>query len=392
MQQPASAFPPVPRATVRNLAASRIREVANAAMGDPGVLPFWFGEPDLVTPAPIRAAAKQALDAGDTFYHQNLGLPALREAIAGYTSALHGPIDVARIAVTSSGVHALMLAHQSLLDPGDRVAIVTPVWPNLTEGPRILGAEVARVPLALRGDAWRLDVDQLIDTLTPQTRALVINSPNNPTGWTIDRETQRAVLEHCRRHGIWIVADDVYERVYYGADAAPSFLDLVDAEDRCLSINSFSKSWLMTGWRLGWITGPVPVIDELAKLVEYNTSCAPGFVQQAGIEAIRRTAEIVPGMQARMRGARDHLLAELRGVPGVECTVPPGAMYLFLRVAGIDDSLHLAKHLVANAKLGLAPGIAFGAESEGFLRWCFAASNDRLSDGVARLRHGLATL
>jgi aspartate/methionine/tyrosine aminotransferase len=395
MQQPVSsstrvAHDTLPRPAIQALASSRIREVANAAMGDPDVLPFWFGEPDLVTPQPIRDAAVRALSEGDTFYHQNLGIPALRESIAHYVSSLHGPIPADRVAVTSSGVHALMLVHQALLDPGARVVIVTPVWPNLTEAPRILGANVVPVPLSYGRSGWTLDLDRLLALLTPDTRALVINSPNNPTGWMIDAGTQRIVLDHCRRSGIWIVADDVYERVCYGASVAPSFLAMADPNDRVVSTNSFSKSWMMTGWRLGWIVGPAPLIAELPKLVEYNTSCAPGFVQQAGIEAIRRTAEIVPPMQARMQSARDHLFGLLSSMPEIEVALPPGAMYLFLKVRGMHDSLALAKHLVRHAKIGLAPGIAFAAESEGFLRWCFAASHERLSEGVLRLQRGLA--
>ncbi|MFN0301790.1 MAG: pyridoxal phosphate-dependent aminotransferase [Burkholderiales bacterium] len=382
----------LPRPAIRALASSRIREVANAAMGDPDVLPFWFGEPDLVTPQPIRDAAVRALAEGDTFYHQNLGIPALRESIASYVSGLHGPIDIDRIAVTSSGVHGLMLVHQALVDPGSRVVIVTPVWPNLTEGPRILGADVVRVPLSPTVSGWRLDLDRLLAALTSDTRALVINSPNNPTGWVIEAAAQRTILAHCRRHGIWIVADDVYERVSYTSNVASSFLAIADSEDRVISVNSFSKSWLMTGWRLGWIVAPAPLIAELPKLIEYNTSCAPGFVQQAGIEAIRRTGDVVPAMQARMLEARDHLYRLLQMLPEVEVTVPPGAMYLFFRVKGVRDSLALAKHLVANAKIGLAPGIAFGAEGEGFLRWCFAASTERLSEGVMRLKRGIRTV
>jgi aspartate/methionine/tyrosine aminotransferase len=388
----------VARPAIQALVASKIREVANAAMGDPDVLAFWFGEPDQVTPGVIRDAAVRALAAGDTFYHLNLGIPPLREAIAGYLGGLHGAVSVDRIAVTSSGVNALMIVHQALLDPGDRVVMVTPLWPNLTQAPRILGAQVVPVPLTF-GGAWQLDLDRLIAALTPQTRAVVINSPNNPTGWTIDRAAQRAVLEHCRKHGIWVVGDDVYERLYYAGaasgihpPAAPSFLELAEPDDRVISINSFSKSWLMTGWRLGWIVAPAPFVADLPKLIEYNTSCAPGFVQQAGVEAIRQTDAIVPAMHARMRAARDHLFSEIRRVSAVEVSSPPGAMYLFLRVRGIGDSLALAKQLVRQSKLGLAPGIAFGAEGEGFLRWCFAASHERLSEGVARLERGLRSM
>lgn len=398
MQQALSAASssPLCHPRIHALAASKIREVANVAMGDPDVLAFWFGEPDQVTPEPIRAAAVRALAEGDTFYRQNLGIPALRESIASYASNLHRPmdvIDVERVAVTSSGVTALMLVHQALLGPGDRAVIVTPVWPNLTEAPRIIGANVVSVPLRFNG-VWTLDLDRLIDALTPDTRVLVINAPNNPTGWTIDAAAQRALLAHCRKHGIWIVADDVYERLYYGAAAsvAPSFLALADPDDRVISTNSFSKSWLMTGWRLGWIIGPAGLVNVLPKLIEYNSSCAPGFIQQAGVEAIRLTDQIVPAMHARMRAARDHLFAAVRDLPEIEVALPPGAMYLYLRVRGMTDSLALAKHLVVDAKLGLAPGIAFGPEGEGFLRWCFAASHDRLTEGVARLKRGLATM
>ena len=253
------------RIPIQALRASRIREVANAGMGRADVLPFWFGEPDEVTPPFIRDAAKAALDAGDTFYTHNLGTPALREAIAAYVSRLHRPVGADRIAVTSAGVSALMLVAQLFVNPGDRVVAVTPLWPNLVEIPRILGADVVTVPLQLTttGDAprWELDLDQLLDALVPGTRALLLNSPNNPTGWVISSEQQQAVLAHCRKHGIWLMADDVYERLVYDTPAgevacAPSFLDLAESEERVVSTNSFSKSFLMTGWRLGWMIVP----------------------------------------------------------------------------------------------------------------------------------------
>ncbi len=384
---------PLAREAVRALAESEIRKVANAAMGAPDVLAFWFGEPDEVTPQFVREAAIRALEAGDTFYTQNLGIPPLREAIASYVSRLHRPTGLDNVVVTSSGVNALMLTHQALLDPGDRVAIVTPVWPNLTEGPKILGAQVVPVPLAFDGE-WRLDLDRLIAALTPSTRALVLNSPNNPTGWTIDRASQRAILEHCRKHGIWIVADDVYERLYFGADAriAPSFLDIAHEEDRVVSTNSFSKNWLMTGWRLGFIVAPAVLVSEFGKLIEYNTSCAPGFVQQAGVAAIGQGETIVEHTLARYRAARDLLHARLNEMPGVRAAVPSGAMYSFLRIEGLTDSVAFARKLVFEARLGLAPGVAFGPEGEGYLRWCFASSLDRLEEGVARFRRGLRSI
>ena len=375
------------RAAVRALVASQIREVANAGMGDPGILAFWFGEPDEVTPAYIRDAAVAALAAGETFYTQNFGIPELRDAIAGYVSHLHRPIATANVAVTASGMSALMLTVEALVNPGDRVVCVTPLWPNLTEIPKILGAEVVRIPLSFDRDGWRLDVDRLRAALTPGTRALMINSPNNPTGWTLDRESQEAILEHCRERGIWIIADDVYERLYYaGAACAPSFLDLATQDDRLVSTNSFSKAWLMTGWRLGWIVAPPALMPDLGKLIEYNTSCSPVFVQRAGVVAITEGEPTVAHTLERFHKARDVLVAQLNTIPGIDAASPPGAMYAFFRVAGATDSLDFCKRLVREAKLGLAPGSAFGPEGEGFVRWCFAASEERLTEGVGRLR------
>jgi aspartate/methionine/tyrosine aminotransferase len=383
----------VARAAVRGLVPSQIREIANAGLGDREVLPFWFGEPDQVTPQFIRDAATLALARGETFYTQNLGMPELRSAIARYVTTLHCPTSDDRIAVTASGMSALMLAAEALIAPGDRVAVVTPLWPNLAEIPRILSADVVRVPLACRADGWTLDVSRLLDALTPGTRALLINSPNNPTGWTIDRQAQEAVFEHCDRHGIWIVADDVYERLHYGAGSgcAPSFLDFAYPDARLVSTNSFSKAWLMTGFRLGWIVAPATLMPDLGKLIEYNTSCSPAFVQRAGVAAISDGEATVAATRSRLKQSRDHLIGALSRLEGVEATPPDGAMYAFFRVAGMHDSFDFCRRLAREAKLGLAPGSAFGPEGEGFVRWCFAAGNDRLSDGVARLARFLST-
>jgi aspartate/methionine/tyrosine aminotransferase len=237
---------------------------------------------------------------------------------------------------------------------------------------------------------WELDLQQLLDALTPGTKAVLLNSPNNPTGWVITREQQQAILAHCRKHGIWILSDDVYERLVYegegdGVQCAPSFLDIADPADRLVSAHSFSKSWLMTGWRLGWVVVPQAVMPDLGKLVEYNTSCAPGFVQRAGVVAIERGEDIITHTVERYRAARDFLYEKLNALPGITTPKPKGAMYLFFRVDGADDTLALCKRLVTEAKLGLAPGSAFGPEGEGYVRWCFASSIERLDDGVGRL-------
>jgi aspartate/methionine/tyrosine aminotransferase len=379
------------RPAVQQLRSSKIREVANAGIGKKDVVAFWFGEPDEVTPDFIRKAGIDALERGETFYTQNLGIPELRVALGDYVSRLRrtgtsGQITADNIAVTNSGMSALMLTTQALVGPGDRVVIITPVWPNLVEIPKILGAEAVTFPLSFTLKGWSLELERLLATLKPGTRALYINSPNNPTGWTIDRETRRAVLEHCRRHGIWILGDDAYERLCYDVGIAPSFLDIADPLDRVVSANTFSKSWLMTGWRLGWIVAPKELIADLGTLLEYNTSCAPGFVQRAGIVAIEHGEPVIARTLARLRKARDFLSARLHEIPGIEATLPAGAMYTFFKVHGVTDSLAFCKKLVADAGLGLAPGIAFGLEGEGFVRWCFAAGEEHLAEGIERLR------
>jgi aspartate/methionine/tyrosine aminotransferase len=379
------------RPLIDRLPASQIREVANAALGRADVLAFWFGESDEPTPPFIREAAAHSLADGETFYSHNLGVPELREAIAAYTSTLHPTVAGDRIAVTSSGVNALMLAMQALVDAGDEVVAVVPVWPNLTAQPAILGARVTRFSLQPLADAsWHLDVDALKRVVTPDTRVLLVNSPNNPTGWTLSRAEQETLLAHCRTTGTWIVADEVYERMFFAAAGtarcAPSFLDVAAADDRLVVVHSFSKSFLMTGWRLGWLVVPATLAAGLSKLIEFNTSCAPVFVQRAGLAALAGAADFVPGLVERVQACRDTLVPRLQGLTGIQVASPPGGLYAFFRAPGSADSLAFAKELVGAAGLGLAPGSAFGPEGEGWLRWCFASRDPRrLIDGVDRL-------
>lgn len=391
------------RRVIEQLEESRIREVANAGMGHTDVLPFWFGESDEVTPQVIRDAAARSLADGETFYAHNLGLPPLREAIAAYMSRLHGhlhgPVDAGRVAVTSGGVNALMLAVQMLVDAGDHVVAVTPVWPNLTAQPQIMGARLTRLALKPQDGAWRLDLAALRAAVTPQTRLLVVNSPNNPTGWTLSRDEQRAILEHCRHTGTWILADEVYERLYFGDEAsaqapqvldpgcAPSFLDIASPQDRLVVAHSFSKSFLMTGWRLGWLVMPPAMTPHMGKLLEFNTSCAPVFVQRAGLAALEHESEITPRVVGHLRHCRDTLVGLLQQMAPVQVAPAPGGMYAFFMLDGHPDDLATAKALVAQAGLGLAPGSAFDPSAAGWLRWCFASRDPaRLHAGAQRLR------
>jgi aspartate/methionine/tyrosine aminotransferase len=384
------------RTLIESLEESKIREVANAGIGREGVLPFWFGESDEVTPEFIRQAAIESLQAGETFYAHNLGLPELREAVAQYASRLHQPISSDRIGITAGGVNALMLACQSLLDAGDEVVAVTPVWPNLTAQPRIMGAQVQCVSLAPNTQgAWELDVQRLLGKITSRTKLLILNAPNNPTGWTLKRAEQQAILAHCRHTGTWILADEVYERLYYGNDTAhrcaPSFLDINTPQDRVIAVGSMSKSFLMTGWRVGWLVMPQGMSAQVGKLIEFNTSCSPVFIQRAAALALQRTDEVTPQIVAHLHQCRDTLIELLQAVPEVTVAAAPGGMYAFFQMAGQHDALQTAKRLVLEAGIGLAPGNAFAPEGEGWLRWCFASKDiSRLELGVQRLRTWLA--
>jgi aspartate/methionine/tyrosine aminotransferase len=382
------------RQAIQNLEESKIREVANAGMGRSDVLAFWFGEGDEVTPDFIRQAAIDSLRNGETFYAHNLGLPELRDAVARYTAALHGQVAANRIGITSGGVNALMLAMQALVDAGDEVVAVTPVWPNLTAQPLIMGATLRRVSLTPGAGAWTLDLQALIDAVTPETRLLVLNAPNNPTGWTLTRAEQQAILNHCRGTGTWILADEVYERLYFEQSAnrcAPSFLDIASPDERLVVVHSFSKSFLMTGWRLGWLVMPAAMTQHMGKLIEFNTSCASVFTQRAALAAVQHTDEVTPRVVAHLKICRDTLVPLLQALPRVELAAAAGGMYAFFKLDGFGDSLTLAKRLVAEAGLGLAPGNAFAPEAQGWLRWCFASQDvDRLGRGVERLSGWLA--
>ena len=392
------------RQAVLNLEESMIRQVANAGMGRSDVLKFWFGESDEVTPQFIRDAAAASMLRGETFYSQNLGLPELREAIAAYTQSLRAlnasEITADRVAVTSGGVNAFMLAVQALVSSGDEVVVVTPVWPNLTAQPAIMGAAVRCVSLKPTAGQWQLDIAELLTAVTGCTKLLILNAPNNPTGWTLSRTEQEAILAHCRGTGTWVLADEVYERLYFEPTlngCAPSFLDIGLPDDRLVVVNSFSKSFLMTGWRLGWLVMPPAMTPHIGKLIEFNTSCAPVFIQRAGLVAIERNQEVTPHVVAHLKTCRDTLIPLLQAVPGVQVASAKGGMYAFFRLQDqtrFSDSLAVAQRLVLEAGLGLAPGNAFmvnpDSDSQGWLRWCFASQDpSRLGQGVARLARWL---
>lgn len=387
---PRDGAPPPIRSRIRDLETQQILQVSGLALGDPDVIPLWYGESDLATPTAVKQAAADALAAGHTFYTHKRGIPELVSAIAGYTSALYG-VRVApdRVTVTSSGMTGIMLAMQMLLDAGDNAVVVGPVWPNAPSTVEVMGAEPRSVPLHFGNSGWTLDPEQVFAACDSRTRAIFVNSPGNPTGWMMEAAEHRALLDFARSRGVWIIADEVYGRIVYDRPAAPSFLEIAAPEDRLIVVNSFSKTWAMTGWRVGWLTHPPAVGDYLANLVEYNTSGTPAFLQHACVAAIGTGEPFVAEMVAHCRRGREVIGRCLSALPRVRYRAPDAAFYAFFAVDGMDDSLDFAKRLVRNAGVGLAPGTAFGPQGEGWLRLCFARAPEVLEQAVERLAPAL---
>jgi aspartate/methionine/tyrosine aminotransferase len=385
-------FPGKIRHSIETLEGSLIRKVAETNLGRDDVIALWFGEPNMATPDFIKQAATAALDDNHVFYAQNRGIPPLREILADYVSKLHRrPIDIDRLTVTASGMNAIMLVSEVLIDNGDNMVVVGPVWPNCRQTVQIMGGEPRQV--ALQPDAngrWQLDMDELFAACDERTRAIFVNSPGNPTGWVLSAAEQRAMLDECKRRGIYVVADEVYVRLSYDQPKAPSFLDFADPGDPLIVINSFSKTWSMTGWRLGWLTHPPELGEVFSVLNEFNIASPTTFVQHAGVAAVRDGEDFVTEMVEGYRHNRDLVFQRLAAMPKVRLYRPEAAFYAFFAVDGMTDSLEYAKHLIATTGVGLAPGRAFGEAGEGWLRLCFASEPEVLSQALDRLEPALS--
>ncbi len=379
------------RRAIIDMPKQKVGEVTRLGMGRKDIIPLWYGESDLTTPAFICEAAHEAMREGRTFYTHKRGLPELRQALADYMGELYRThIDVERVSVTMSGMAAIMLALDAIVEAGDNTVNITPVWPNSVNAAEIRGVEPRRVPLRQENGVWRLDLNRLFNACDARTRAIVVNSPGNPTGWMIERDQQEAILDYCRQRGIWLIADEVYARLVYDRPVAPSFLEIADPEDPLIVVNSFSKSWAMTGWRIGWITAPAFMGEYLNTMIEYSTSAVPEFNQVGALAAVTKGEPFVAELRERCRIGRDAVVPRLKDIPRVTIDEPRAAFYAFFRVDGISDSLSFAKQLYFDTKVGLAPGAAFGPEGEGWLRLCFASDRKRLDAAMDVLERYLA--
>ena len=379
------------RPVLNHLQPQGISDISEYGAQFDDVIPMWFGESDLVTPEAPRRALIRSLEAGKTFYQAQNGHPALRDKIAEYDSRLHDrPIAADRITVTASGMTALHVALQTIVDAGENVVLVTPIWPNAPAAVQVMGAEPRRVSLVSQPDGrWQLDLDRLFDACDEKTRAIFVNSPNNPTGWMCSRAEQQAILDFARRRGIWIIADEVYHRITYDRETAPSFLDLAEPEDPVLALNSFSKSWAMTGWRLGWLTAPPSIYETLGLMVQYTNSNSPEFIQDAGIAAIDQCEDFVETFRDYCAAGRAIVGEVLGSANRIRIAEPEAAFYAFFEVEGEPDSMALAKRLVREARVGVAPGMSFGEESDSWLRLCFAQEPELLRTGLQRMADAL---
>lgn len=378
--------------------ASGIVQVTNYGRQRPDLVPLWVGEGDLPTPAFICDAAARSLAAGETFYTWQRGIPELRTALARYNEGLYGiPNRPERFSVTVGGMHAAQMALRIAAGTGDEVVIPTPSWPNFWGAIAVTGARPIAVPMSFdQANGWALDIGRLARAITPRTRAVVINSPANPTGWTASTDDLRAVLELARRHGLWIIADEIYARFVFEpalsiGGRAPSFRDVLeDGEERVMFVQTFSKNWAMTGWRLGWLEAPAFLGDVIQNLIQYSTSGVPIFQQRAGIAALEDGEAFVADQVERARRGRAIVCAGLAASDRIELPAPAGAFYAFPRVKGVGDSLAFALRLVDEANVGVAPGFTFGEGGEGCLRLCFARNPVDLEEAVRRLLPALA--
>ena len=367
-------------------------DIIRYARNRPDIMSLASGETDTPTPSFITAAAAKAMNDGDTFYGPILGRHDLRQAIADYHSDIYGinlPLD--RIIVTSSGTNAIHLAMLSTVEKGDEVVAVFPLWKNLLGAIRLQQAKMRGVDLRLNADGseWSLDLDELFAAVTHRTRAIVLNSPNNPTGWVMPLEQIRAIMDFARTRGIWVISDEVYGRLIYGSPRAPSFLDVAQSDDKLFIVNSFSKNWAMTGWRLGWLIAPAMAESRLYDLVLYDNMGPPNFTQSGAIAALKQGEDFIAAQKRRFESNTAIVMDCFARIGGIHAARPSSSFYAFFKTDSEPDCMKFARRLIDEHALGLAPGCAFGRDFTGYMRLCYAVSEEKLRDALSRIEKAL---
>ncbi|MBP2557471.1 aspartate/methionine/tyrosine aminotransferase [Neorhizobium galegae] len=377
-----------PDISARAAAAPRsgIGEIVTYARGRENLMPLWIGEGDLPTPDFITRAASEALLAGETFYTWTQGIPALRESIVRYYQRHYAKdLSVDNIYVTGSGMQSIVLAIQTVASAGNEIVYLSPAWPNVVNAIGVSEAKPVTVELGFTDGRWVLDIERLKAAITPKTSAIFINSPSNPTGWTATHDDLKAILDLARKHGLWIIADEIYGLYYFEGARAPSFMDVMEPEDRIIFANSFSKNWCMTGWRVGWMVAPAEIGQTLTNLIQYSTSGVAQFMQKGAIAALEQGDDFIRTNIERARKSRDILCDALIATNRVETLKPEGALYAFVKIDGVTDSREEAFRIVDKTGVGLAPGTAFGPGGQGFMRACFLRDPLQVEDAANRL-------
>ena len=375
------------RKIISSLKSSPIRNIANSVIGKKDIIPLYFGETDIATPSFISEAMKNALDEGHTFYSANQGITELVETITTYTSNLHNNISSSRIMVTSAGMNALMIASEVIINPNDKVICITPVWPNFMRCIEIMGGKTIEIPLihSDEDNKWKLDLEEIKKNIK-NARAIYINTPNTPTGWMMNREEQKEILELCRKEKIWIISDEVYERITYDRKVAPSFLDVSEDNDFLIVVNSFSKSWAMTGWRLGWMIVPEGLLSIFEKLNEFNVASPSSPAQHAGIVAIKEGEKFIEKMLHDLKISRQITVDHLSNFSRIIFPYPDAAFYAYFKIKDVSDSEKFCFDTLSLTGVGLAPGTSFGNGGDSWIRICYAKSPKLLNQAFEKLK------
>jgi aspartate aminotransferase len=347
------------------------------------ILSFTLGEPDFTTPAHIIEAAKRALDGGMTHYTQSLGMPELRDAVAEHVTRKNGIRATSEEVIILPTKFALYAAIQSFVNPGEQVIFPNPGW--VSYGPMITMAKGTPVPVKMRyNDGWHWSPEDIRSHITPKTKAIIINTPSNPTGSIISKETLNEIGEIAEEKDLVIISDEVYENLVYD-DEHFSIGSMDNLAERTVTISGFSKSYAMTGWRIGWMVASKETIRMVNKLQQHSLTCIPPFIQMGALAALEAGDGCVMEMKEEFKARRDLLIPLLNDIPSISCEVPKGAFYAFFKMDLGFKSMDLAEMLLYKAHVALTPGSAFGSGGDGYMRMSYAASRDDLIEGAKRI-------